>query len=80
MTEPHVFAKRATERNLSPGKTYRWCACGRSADQPWCDGSHEGTGIEPVAFTVKTKQSSSLCLCKHTMAPPFCDGAHYTIK
>ena len=25
-----------------------WCACGRSAEHPYCDGSHRGTGITPV--------------------------------
>jgi CDGSH-type Zn-finger protein len=26
-------------QELAPGD-YLWCACGRSASQPWCDGSH----------------------------------------
>ena len=27
---------------------YWWCACGRSKRQPFCDGSHKGSGFEPV--------------------------------
>ena len=25
---------------LQAGKIYAWCACGRSASQPFCDGCH----------------------------------------
>ena len=25
---------------VKAGKIYRWCACGRSDNQPFCDGSH----------------------------------------
>ncbi|HEY0974601.1 MAG TPA: CDGSH iron-sulfur domain-containing protein [Solimonas sp.] len=61
---------------LPPGE-YRWCACGRSQSQPFCDGSHSGTGIEPMPFTVKRNTGTLwLCGCKHTRHPPHCDGAH----
>lgn len=53
-----------------------WCACGRSKSQPFCDGSHKGTGIEPVKFTLAQKETKYLCGCKATGHPPFCDGTH----
>lgn len=56
--------------------TYYWCACGRSASQPWCDGSHAGTGLEPVALTVEKPSTVALCLCKQTGDRPRCDGSH----
>lgn len=61
---------------LAPGD-YWWCACGRSQNQPFCDGSHAGTGLEPVRFTV-TKRSGTLwlCGCKHSRHKPHCDGFH----
>ena len=36
---------------LEIGKKYYWCACGRSNNQPFCDGSHQGTSFEPVSAT-----------------------------
>jgi len=75
MTEPRVFAKKAMIKELDAG-THYWCACGRSANQPMCDGSHQGTDIVPVEFTIETKKKVSLCLCKHTESPPYCDASH----
>ncbi len=75
MEDPVIAQKAPYELELEPG-TYYWCACGRSKSQPFCDGSHEGTGFEPKAFTIAEKQTVSLCGCKWTADAPFCDGAH----
>jgi len=64
--------------DLGPGD-YHWCACGRSKSQPFCDGSHQGTGYTPVKFTLAEGRRVSLCGCKRTGAAPFCDGAHKTL-
>jgi len=56
--------------------THSWCSCGKSATPPFCDGSHKGTGKEPVAFVQEKKGPVPLCGCGRTMNPPFCDGAH----
>ena len=61
---------------LEAGKRYAWCRCGRSKKQPFCDGSHDGTGIEPLMFTAERTESALLCGCKDTGDPPYCDGAH----
>jgi mannose-6-phosphate isomerase-like protein (cupin superfamily)/CDGSH-type Zn-finger protein len=61
---------------LKSGRTYHWCRCGRSANQPFCDGSHQGTGLEPKAFVAHTDAEVLLCGCKHSADAPFCDGAH----
>ena len=79
MTVPRVFAKKAMVKELEPG-TYYWCACGSSANQPFCYGSHKGTDITPVEFSMKEKKKVSLCLCKHTKDAPFCDGAHTKLR
>ena len=78
MAQPRIVAKQPVIVTLDPG-TYYWCLCGRSRDQPFCDGCHEGTGIEPVEFTLKEKTDVALCQCKHTKNPPFCDGTHSTL-
>jgi len=60
-----------------PGRTYLWCSCGRSASQPFCDGSHKGSGFEPLKYVAAEEDGEVLlCGCKHTRAPPFCDGSH----
>lgn len=62
--------------DLKEGKTYRWCRCGRSKKQPFCDDSHEGTGIEPLEMVAEKSETVMLCGCKETDSPPFCDGTH----
>lgn len=78
MEKPRIAAKQPAVLSLDPG-TYYWCQCGRSRDQPFCDGSHQGTGIEPVEFSVNEKKEVALCQCKQTKTPPFCDGTHKTL-
>jgi len=75
MSEAKVVDTKPVVLELEPG-TYHWCACGRSAKHPFCDGSHKGTGIVPVEFKVAETQKVALCACKHTGNPPFCDGSH----
>ncbi len=76
MTEPVIAQKEPIAVDLEAGKTYYWCACGRSATQPFCDGSHKDTGIEPLAFTADEAKTAYLCACKKTAGKPYCDGAH----
>ena len=61
--------------DAEPGD-YWWCACGRSATQPFCDGSHKGTGISPMKFTLDEKKRVAWCACKHSAHAPTCDGSH----
>lgn len=64
---------------LEGGRAYFWCACGRSKNQPFCDGSHRGSGIEPARFVAARTEEVLLCGCKHTRGAPFCDGAHTNV-
>jgi CDGSH-type Zn-finger protein len=73
--EPKVFDRKPQILELDPGK-YAWCACGESKNQPFCDGSHKGTGLAPVRFEVEQAQRKAMCLCKQTQNQPFCDGTH----
>ncbi len=75
MEEPKVADKKPMVMETEPG-TYYWCACGRSEKQPFCDGSHKGTGITPVKTEIEEKKQVAWCMCKHTDNKPFCDGSH----
>ncbi len=75
MSAPVIVEKQCKVMQLDAG-TYHWCSCGRSNNQPFCDGSHQGTGFEPVEFALDEQTTVALCLCKHTGNPPFCDGTH----
>jgi len=74
--QPVVAATSPTRVDLEAGTTYRWCRCGRSANQPFCDGSHRGTSITPLAFTPDDDGAATLCRCKGTGNAPYCDGTH----
>jgi CDGSH-type Zn-finger protein len=78
MTEPIVFQKGPLVQQMEPG-TYWWCACGRSKNQPFCDGSHKGTGIGPIKTELPEAKQVAWCACKHSQTKPFCDGTHRTL-
>jgi CDGSH-type Zn-finger protein len=75
MTEPAIADKKPVVMDLEAGD-YWWCTCGISQGQPFCDGSHKGTGFTPMKFTIEEQKKVALCLCKHTKNSPFCDGSH----
>ncbi|MDB5394434.1 MAG: hypothetical protein JWM91_1940 [Rhodospirillales bacterium] len=76
MSEPTVAQKAPFPVTVEAGKTYFWCACGLSKAQPYCDGSHKGTGLTPVKFNAESDNTAYLCGCKATKNAPFCDGSH----
>ena len=76
MAEPLPAQKAPYGVNVEAGKDYWWCACGRSAAQPFCDGSHKGTGLAPMKFTAEADKTMYFCGCKATGNTPLCDGTH----
>ncbi len=76
MAEPTIAAKNPIPVELEAGKTYAWCTCGNSTNQPWCDGSHKGSEFAPKVFQAEESKTAYMCQCKHTNNPGFCDGRH----
>jgi CDGSH-type Zn-finger protein/mannose-6-phosphate isomerase-like protein (cupin superfamily) len=75
--DPPVIAHRkGFYYEIKAGKKYLWCSCGRSKTQPFCDGSHAGSGRLPLLFKAERDEDVIFCGCKHTGTGPFCDGTH----
>ena len=79
MENPKIAGNSPEMIDLEAGKTYAWCACGESSNQPWCDGSHKGTVFTPNVFVAEASQKTAVCMCKHSGNSPFCDGSHTKI-
>ena len=77
MTDKPTIAQAAPfPVDVTEGKTYFWCACGRSAKQPFCDGSHKGSSFAPVKYEAGKTGTVFFCGCKHSDRAPLCDGSH----
>jgi CDGSH iron-sulfur domain-containing protein 3 len=76
MTEPVIAQRSPYPVDVQAGRTYYWCACGKSARQPFCDGSHKGSEFTPIAYTADQTARVWFCGCKHSAQKPLCDGSH----
>lgn len=75
MENPQLPQKAPYMQEVEAG-TYWWCACGKSQNQPFCDGSHKGSGFSPVKTVIESPKKVFFCGCKRTGNQPFCDGTH----
>lgn len=75
MSKPKIAQKKPYVMDMEPG-TYAWCACGKSKNQPFCDGSHKGSEFSPLIKKLEAPAKVAWCGCKQTKTPPFCDGSH----
>jgi CDGSH-type Zn-finger protein len=73
---PEIGGRRPIVIDVEAGKSYWWCACGKSAKQPFCDGSHKGSEFTPMKFDATESKQLWFCACKHSAHKPMCDGAH----
>jgi CDGSH-type Zn-finger protein len=73
---PQIAQKGPYGVQVEAGKTYFWCACGRSQKQPFCDGSHTVVGMAPIKFQADATKTVYFCGCKSSASKPFCDGTH----
>jgi CDGSH iron-sulfur domain-containing protein 3 len=79
MDGPIPAQKAPYNFTVEAGKRYVWCACGRSVNQPFCDGAHKAVGLSPIAFIAEKTEEVWFCGCKATGSKPFCDGTHNTL-
>ena len=79
MGEPVVSSRTPYAVQVQEGARYWWCACGRSKNQPFCDGSHKTTEFTPVEFVAPRTERVWFCGCKRSAGRPLCDGTHKTI-
>ena len=75
MSEPTIAQKVPYVLDMKPGSFY-WCTCGKSKSQPFCDGSHKGSGFAPLKVDLPEAKKVAWCGCKHSANKPFCDGSH----
>ncbi|GAA3939929.1 CDGSH iron-sulfur domain-containing protein [Litoribacillus peritrichatus] len=76
MTRPKRASDTPFAVDVEAGKKYFWCACGLSASQPFCDGSHKGSEFSPMKYEATESTTVFFCGCKSTLNPPMCDGSH----
>jgi len=74
--KPVIAQKSPIPVDVEDGKSYFWCTCGKSENQPFCDGSHKGTSFTPLKWTAEKSGKKFFCGCKMTEGQPFCDGSH----
>lgn len=79
MPEPTIAQKSPIPVTVEAGKTYYWCSCGKSAPQPFCDGSHKGSEFSPTPYTAEKDGPVYFCGCKHSGNGPLCDGSHKSL-
>lgn len=76
MSDPVIAQKAPYPVDVEKDKTYYYCTCGKSAGQPFCDGSHKGSDFEPTVYTAEESKTVYFCGCKASKGAPFCDGSH----
>ena len=74
--KPEIAQKNPYAVDVESGKSYYWCSCGKSKNQPFCDGAHQGSNFTPVEYKATESKTVYFCGCKLSANQPLCDGAH----
>lgn len=79
---PRMSSNEPAEIEVQAGKVYKWCSCGLTATEPYCDNSHrkiEGKPFRSIKVVFDKPQMVRFCQCRKTKTPPFCDDSHLHI-
>ena len=76
MSKPEIAQKAPYGVAVEAGKSYWWCACGKSKSQPFCDGAHKGSEFSPVEYKATESTTAYFCGCKSNAGGVLCDGSH----
>ncbi len=76
--QPVVASKKPAVMKIEAGE-YWWCSCGKSKDQPFCDGSHKGSSFTPKKVVIEETRNVAFCNCKHSANGAMCDGSHSSL-
>ena len=49
--------------DVSANETKYICQCGKTSSSPYCDGTHQGSDIEPLAYTANVDEQLYICGC-----------------
>ena len=79
MSKPEIAQKAPYAVEVEAGKSYWWCACGKSKSQPFCDGSHKGSEFSPVEHKANEAGTVYFCGCKSSGNGALCDGTHKSL-
>ena len=79
MPTPEMPQKAPYPVEVEAGKSYYWCACGKSASQPFCDGSHKGSEFSPTRFKAEESKTVYFCGCKQSKNGALCDSTHRSL-
>eukprot|EP01064_Diplonema_japonicum_P004682 TRINITY_DN1307_c1_g1_i5.p1 TRINITY_DN1307_c1_g1~~TRINITY_DN1307_c1_g1_i5.p1 ORF type:complete len:436 (+),score=123.69 TRINITY_DN1307_c1_g1_i5:37-1344(+) len=86
MARAKVFCKGPIPTAVEAGKTYFWCSCGYSQNQPFCDGTHRsineqyGTKFAPKKFVASATGEEDFCGCRRSEDPVICDYSHLDLS
>ena len=64
MSEAQSAGNVPIMENLEANKNYAWCACGKSENGIWCNGSHKGSSITPKVFKVESEKKQQYVCAK----------------
>ena len=65
MAKPERAGDAPIGVDVVEGKSYYWCACGKSSKQ-----------FGPLTYKAEQSKKVFFCTCKLTKDTPMCDGSH----